>query len=209
MKITFISDTHTKHDEMTKDLPGGSILVHCGDVSSRGSKSEIKEFFDWFTSLPYEHKILIAGNHDFGFQKGNIDIPEGVHYLQDSEVIIEGIKFYGTPWQPWFYDWAFNLPIGGQELKDKFELIPDDTDILITHTPPKGFLDRVIRGNQSVGCEILRDRILKISPKINSFGHIHEDYGQIEFNGITFINASLLNHRYEYTNKPIVIDFKI
>lgn len=208
MNITFISDTHTKHYEADNDLPGGPILVHCGDISGRGRDWEIKEFLNWFSSLPYTHKIFIAGNHDFAFEKGKVEIPEGIHYLQDSSVIIEGIKFYGTPWQPWFWNWAFNLPRNGEELKEKFSLIPKDTDILLVHTPPKGILDRVIRGNESVGCEVLRDRILEINPKIVAFGHIHEAYGQEEINGIKYINASLLDHHYEYVNKPIIVEFK-
>lgn len=208
MNITFISDTHTKHQEMTPDLPGGPILVHCGDVSSRGNSWEINDFFDWFVNLPYTHKIMIAGNHDFGFERGSVVIPEGIHYLQDSSVIIEGIKFYGTPWQPWFFNWAFNLPRMGNELKERWSAIPEDTNILISHGPPKGILDRVIRGAEHVGCELLRDRIFEIKPNVVSFGHIHEAYGQEEIDGIRFINASLLDHRYEYTNKPIVINYE-
>jgi Icc-related predicted phosphoesterase len=206
--ITFISDTHTKHYEANLDLPGGPIIVHCGDISSRGRDWEIREFFDWFGSLPYTHKIMIAGNHDFGFERGPIEIPEGIHYLQDSSVIIEGIRFYGSPWQPWFFNWAFNLPREGEELKEKWSAIPKDTDILITHGPPKGILDRVIRGAEHVGCELLRDRIFEIRPKIVSFGHIHEAYGQEEIDGIKFVNASLLDHRYDYTNKPIIINYE-
>jgi predicted phosphodiesterase len=208
MQITFISDTHTKHDELNNDLPGGPIIVHCGDISGRGRLWEVNRFFDWFVNLPYTHKIMIAGNHDFLFEKGPVVIPEGIHYLQDSSVIVEGIKFYGSPWQPWFYDWAFNLPRNGPGLHSKWSAIPEDTDVLITHGPPKGILDRVIRGAESVGCEALRDRLLEIKPKIVAFGHIHEAHGQEIIDGIHYINASSLDHHYEYTNKPIVIDFE-
>lgn len=212
MKITFISDTHTKHREMTDDLPGGPMIIHCGDVSSRGNIYEIQDFLDWFSELPYTHKIFIAGNHDFGFQnsqiKSEIKIPKNIYYLEDESVIIEGIKFYGSPWQPWFCNWAFNLPRGGNELKEKWVDIPEDTDILIVHAPPKGILDSVSRGGEHVGCELLRDRILEIKPKIVSFGHIHEAYGKEIINDITYINASLLDLRYTYTNKPIIIDYE-
>lgn len=212
MKITFISDTHTKHYEMTNDLPGGPIIVHCGDVSSRGNVREINEFLEWFSELPYTHKIFIAGNHDFGFEKpyikSQIVIPENIHYLEDSSVLIEGIKFYGSPWQPWFFDWAFNLPRSGNELKEKWSDIPEDTDILVVHSPPKGILDVVARGGEHVGCELLRDRILEVKPKVVAFGHIHEAYGMEIINEITYINASLLDLRYDYTNKPIIIDYE-
>lgn len=213
MQITFISDTHGKHEELTKDLSGGPILIHCGDVSNRGASWEIRDFLEWFTKLPYTHKIFIAGNHDFHFEKpitkNEVLIPNNIHYLQDNHVIIEGIKIYGTPWQPWFFDWAFNLPRNGKEIKEKCDQIPLDTDILITHAPPKGILDRVIRGYEHVGCEILRNRILDVKPKINCFGHIHESYGLEIINDITYVNASSLDHRYDYVNKPIVIDYNV
>jgi Icc-related predicted phosphoesterase len=195
---------------MTSDLPGGPMIIHSGDVSSRGRFQETQDFIDWFASLPYAHKVFISGNHDFIFEKeNNLTIPDSIHYLQDSAVSIEGIKIYGSPWQPWFYNWAFNLPRNGKELKAKWDAIPEDTDILVTHGPPFGILDKVARGGDHVGCELLIERIREIKPKISVFGHIHEGHGTLELEGTTFINASMLDHRYEYVNKPIIIDFPI
>jgi len=209
MDITFISDTHSHHELMTQDLSGGPILVHCGDVSNRGRESEVIEFLEWFHSLPYTHKIFIAGNHDFIFQKtNNIVIPDGIHYLFDSSVIIEGIKFYGTPWQPWFYDWAFNLPVGGNALREKWAAIPNNTDIVIVHGPPFGILDTVARGGVHVGCRLLAERLLEIKPNICAFGHIHEAFGTTTVDKTTYINASMLDLRYEYTNKPMIIKYE-
>lgn len=211
MKITFISDTHTKHHEVTKDLPGGPILIHAGDISSRGSISEINEFLTWFSGLPYTHKVLIAGNHDFGFEDirhygdQGITIPDNVTYLQDESVIIEGLKIYGSPWQPRFYDWAFNVN-RGEEIAKKWEMIPEDVDILITHGPPFGILDRTERGD-IVGCEELYFRVFKVKPKIHVFGHIHEGYGLRETGDVIFINASCLDARYKYKNKPITVEY--
>ena len=210
MEITYISDTHTYHNLMTSDLPGGPMIIHAGDVSSRGRFQETQDFIDWFASLPYGHKVFIAGNHDFIFEKeNNLVIPESIYYLKDSSVIIEGIKIYGSPWQPWFYNWAFNLPRNSAALMSKWEAVPEDTDILVSHGPPFGILDKVIRGGEHVGCELLAERIRTIKPKINVFGHIHEDYGILELDGTTYINASMLDHNYQYVNKPIVIDFPI
>lgn len=210
MKITFISDTHTKHKALNSDLQGGPMIIHCGDISSRGKASEVNEFLDWFSELPYTHKIFIAGNHDFIFEKPNgIVIPENVHYLQDSFVIIEGIKIYGSPWQPWFYNWAFNLPLDGILLKEKWNMIPEDTDILVTHGPPFGIGDEVRRGSKSVGCKELLERVNKIKPKIHAFGHIHEAFGEFYKDGITFINASSLDEDYKYTHWPRIIDYEI
>ena len=209
--ITFISDTHGKHNELTKDLPGGYMIIHCGDVSNRGLIYEINQFTEWFSNLPYTYKIFIAGNHDFGFEKirksneVGVAIPHGVIYLQDEMVEIDGIKIYGSPWQPEFYDWAFNLP-RGEKLAEKWALIPGNTDILITHGPAFRMLDHVPSG-MMVGCEDLFNRIIEVKPKIHASGHIHHARGAKEFNDTLFINASICTERYDPTNKPFVVEF--
>ena len=169
MKITFISDTHNKHNHLTSKgmgiiLGSGDILVHSGDISSMGKSHEIQNFLNWFAHTDFKHKIFIAGNHDFGFENGYEIDQEfkdmGVHYLQDSEVTIDGIKFYGSPWQPEFYNWAFNLP-RGEKLAQKWAEIPDNTDVLITHGPAYGILDYAPMGGH-VGCEELYKRIFDV-----------------------------------------------
>ena len=213
-KITFISDTHNKHKHLTSKgmgniLGSGDILVHAGDCTSMGQKHEINEFLKWFSNTDFEHKIFIAGNHDFGFEK-ETDIDQqfkdlGVTYLFDNDITIDGIKFYGSPWQPEFYNWAFNLP-RGEELAAKWEKIPDDVDILITHGPAYGILDYAPIGGH-VGCEELYRKIVEVKPKIHVCGHIHDSYGQKTMGGIEFLNASTLNDRYEYAHKPIVVEY--
>jgi predicted phosphohydrolase len=211
MKITFISDTHNKHKYLTSNaydniLGSGDVLVHAGDVSSMGKSYEINDFLNWFSKTPFTYKIFIAGNHDFHFESYH-DIAigykeQGVHYLFDSDIVIDGIKFYGSPWQPEFHGWAFNLP-RGSKLAEKWFKIPEDADILITHGPPFGKLDYVRYGNENVGCEELMKRVEEIKPKIHVFGHIHEGYGYV-FDGNThYINAAVLNDRYEYRNRPV------
>jgi Icc-related predicted phosphoesterase len=140
-----------------------------------------------------------------------------ITYLEDSSFTIETpefgrpIKFYGSPWQPWFYDWAFNLPRLGTELQEKWNMIPEDTDVLITHGPPNGYGDLVNnwrQPNTHVGCECLINRIGEINPLVNVFGHIHEGYG-VEYGKDTlFVNASICTAGYEPTNKPIIIDLQ-
>jgi Icc-related predicted phosphoesterase len=210
-EITFISDTHGKHYELNKDLPGGWMIIHCGDISNRGLMSEINDFTNWFGKLPYEHKIFIAGNHDFGFEdvRHHNDpapiIPDGVIYLEDEMVEIDGIKIYGSPWQPRFYDWAFNVN-RGEEIAKKWAMIPGNADIVVTHGPVFGVLDDTIQG-QRVGCEDLYMRIMDVKPKIHACGHIHYGYGVKDYDGVTFVNASSLGERYTYINKPIVLDY--
>lgn len=210
-EITFISDTHGKHYELNNDLPGGWMIIHCGDISNRGLISEINDFTNWFGKLPYEHKIFIAGNHDFGFEdvRHHNDpapiIPDGVIYLEDEMVEIDGIKIYGSPWQPRFYDWAFNVN-RGEEIEKKWAMIPGNADIVVTHGPVFGVLDDTIQG-QRVGCEDLYMRIMDVKPKIHACGHIHYGYGVKDYDGVTFVNASSLGERYTYINKPIVLDY--
>ena len=214
-KITFISDTHTKHDKVNGFLPGGDILIHAGDLTGRGYLNEIDDFLKWFDKIDnYDTKIFIAGNHDFGFEDNPNQIKsllteyKTVDYLQDDLLLVgkgdyeDMVKVWGTPWQPEFHNWAFNLP-RGEKLKEKWDMIPTNTDILITHGPPHGKLDYVPYSNMNVGCEELIKRVNEIKPKINVFGHIHEGYGYV-FDGNThFINAAVLNGRYEFQNKPI------
>jgi len=219
MKITFISDTHNKHKEITEDLPGGDLLIHAGDISSMGYKYEIQKFCKWFYSLEnYTVKTFIAGNHDFGFEKRPEETMEIVNsykwitYLQDNHLSFGSdmenlVKIYGSPWQPEFHNWAFNLPKDGWELEQKWDDIPEDTDILITHGPAFGYLDTVMGRYENLGCELLVNRIKKIKPKIHVCGHIHSGYGYV-FDGDTHhINASVLDERYQYTQKPLTVEW--
>jgi Icc-related predicted phosphoesterase len=219
MKITFISDTHNKHNQITKDLPGGDLLIHAGDISSMGYKHEIQQFCKWFNGLDnYTNKIFIAGNHDWGFQdhpsqtKEIIDFYKNITYLQDQIDMIgenteDMIKVWGSPWQPEFYNWAFNLPRNGTELEGKWGLIPNDTDILITHGPAWGYVDKIFGNQTPLGCELLTTKIKEIKPKIHVCGHIHSAYGYV-FDGDThFINASVLNESYFYDNKPLSVEW--
>ena len=223
MKITLISDTHTRHHEITNDLPGGDLLIHSGDLMNSGRNIEdIKSFCKWFNSLDqYTHKVFIAGNHDRMFQEDPerameiVNSYKNITYLQDSWVEVgddnEKCKIYGSPWQPWFYDWAFNLPRLGTELQEKWNMIPEDTDVLITHSPPNGYGDLVNnwrQPNTHVGCECLINRIGEINPLVNVFGHIHEGYGVELGNKTLFVNASICNPGYSPINKPIIIDLQ-
>ena len=211
-KITIISDTHGKHHEITDDLPGGDILIHCGDFMNGGwDVEESIDFLDWLEDIKgYKHKIFIAGNHDIIFENDPklalalTSAYKNITYLQDSFIEVEGLKIYGSPWQPEFYNWAFNLPRGAA-LKAKWDLIPEDTDILVTHGPPMGFNDQVNGKGESLGCYDLKQRVLDIKPKLHCFGHIHSGYGIVPEDSTKFINTSVLNESYEYTQKPITL----
>lgn len=222
MRITFISDTHTKHGELTHDLPGGDLLIHAGDFMNSGYyKTEATNFLNWFHSISrYQHKIFIAGNHDRIFEmepdfvKETMEKYPTLDYLEDFSKYLFipdhiPVKVYGSPWQPEFYNWAFNLPRNGKELKKTWDSIPQDTDILITHGPAQGYLDTSgpPYNEPLLGCELLIERIKEIKPKIHVCGHIHGGYGY-KFDGNThFFNASVLDEKYRYSNAPLTVEW--
>jgi Icc-related predicted phosphoesterase len=211
MRLIFISDTHTLHLGYT--IPEGDVLIHSGDFMNSGRyESELKSFIDFYSKFPHKHKIVIPGNHDFWAERYPEDVKQkfkekNIHFLIQRSVVIEGIKFYGDPYQPWFYDWAFNLQ-RGKQLEENWKKIPEDTDVLITHTPPRGILDKVKGKDGHVGCDDLLNRINELNIKINAFGHIHEAHGTEEKNGVLFVNSSICDERYNPVNKPIVVDIE-
>ncbi|VAW74825.1 Fetal brain protein 239, partial [hydrothermal vent metagenome] len=189
MRLVIVSDTHGMHNEV--DIPSGDIFIHAGDFTGNGTLEEVEDFNHFLAGLDHTHKIVISGNHEYCFEKEprqSQDLLNNCIYLQDNATIIEGIKFYGSPWQPWFFNWAFNLERGA-EIRKKWELIDNDTDVLITHGPPVGHGDEVVSGER-VGCEDLIDFVDRIKPKYHIFGHIHEGYGISHNSHTTFINAS-------------------
>lgn len=205
MKIVAISDTHGQHRSIR--LPKADVLLHAGDVGYRGTKPEVVDFLDWLDKLPHPHKIFIAGNHDFFFErekKATIDrlLPNSVRYLKDEAVVIDGIKIWGSPYTPRFFQWAFNKA-RGHALADQWKNIPEDTDVLLTHGPVYGILD-LTADEQHAGDKELLTRILEIKPKFHVCGHIHEAYGVLKRRGITFVNACLLNENNVLVNKPVL-----
>lgn len=230
MRIICLSDTHSLHKKMSYNIESfidpkqENILIHAGDITNVGKEYDVASFIYWLQNLKgFDDKIFIAGNHDLSFEvkpswlnryinEENLSQSDCV-YLEDSEYIIEypefskPIKVYGTPWQPEFMNWAFNLPRKGKELKEKWDMIPNDVDILITHGPPYGINDKIEGRDDSLGCEILYDRVMMVKPKIHIFGHIHSGNNIVEKDGIVFINASICTEDYKPTYKPIVIDY--
>lgn len=216
MKFTCISDTHNKHLQIpTKHLTGGDCILHSGDISSRGTRTEVETFLEWYNDLPYTYKILIAGNHDFFFEQA----PEyeieavlakypNIIYLNDSGVELEGIKIWGSPVQPWFHSWAFNRK--DEKILEHWDLIPLDTNILLTHGPMKGYLD-LTNGGDIVGCPYLLDKLKDFTNlKLHQCGHIHEAYGSYQFaDGPLLINASVLDRSYNMAHYPFELDIVI
>jgi Icc-related predicted phosphoesterase len=188
MRIVLVSDTHGYHTLTT--VPDGDVLVHAGDLCRHGGLEDVEDFDRWLGTLPHPHKVVICGNHDWCFQEKPDEARRrltNATYLQDAACEIGGLTFYGSPWTPLFFDWAFMLP--DAELAAKWALIPDRVDVLITHGPPHGVLDWTNR-KEHAGSATLFDRVMKVKPRLHVFGHIHEAAGRAEHDGITFVNAS-------------------
>jgi Icc-related predicted phosphoesterase len=213
MKLIFVSDTHNKLNQFA--IPMGDILIHCGDWTGRGRDSEFNNFLKHLFKLPHKVKLIVAGNHDFCAEsrallvKEQIEAIPGCHYLDKSGIEIDGIKFWGSPDTPEFFAWAFNRT--PEQLQAIWELIPTDTDVLITHGPPYGILDYVVNlwspHGKHVGDPALLAKVMEIKPKIHAFGHIHCGYGQHVENGVKFLNCSNLGEDYKYANPPHEINY--
>jgi Icc-related predicted phosphoesterase len=207
MIIVSISDTHNKHKKTT--IPECDILIHSGDATGMGRSSEMQDFAKWFENQPAKHHVFVPGNHDFGFEKEEARFRgffSKTHVLIGESVEIEGLKIYGSPWTPWFHDWAFNFPQNDprhptSDAAKHWQLIPEDTNILVTHGPPYGILDMTKRGER-VGCMNLTDRIPALKDLIlHQFGHIHEDAGVVD-RGVAYCNASFVD-LYQQAKNPV------
>lgn len=182
MRILHLSDTHNCHHQL-HDLPEADVVVHSGDFCMVGSEHEAIDFLNWLCDLPYRHKIFICGNHDDCLYGANIEgLDSNVHYLCNSAVEIDGVKFYGVP--------LFMADCITDNQTNNYANIPFNTDVLITHSPPFGILD--FDDNINYGSEELLELISTLNLKAHLFGHIHTQHG-IEIIGSTlFSNGAIL-----------------
>jgi Icc-related predicted phosphoesterase len=203
MRIVAVADTHTFESDLGT-LPEGDVFVHAGDLLRGGTLEELQGVAQWIRELPHAHKVIVAGNHDWCFARERAQATAllgDAHYLEDSGVCIEGVGFWGSPWQPAYNDWAYNLPRGAP-LSEKWALIPTDTKVLITHSPPAGFGDRgPVPGR--LGCADLRARSEVVQPALHLFGHIHQDGGAWQHEGTCFANVTT----WECERGPSVFDY--
>lgn len=207
MIIDCISDLHG----IQPKLEGGDLLIVAGDITARDTSSEHIYFTQWLVEQPYKKIVMIAGNHDGLMKNWEPQLTDNLSYLVDSGCVYQGFKIWGSPWTPTFYNWHF-MKDRGEDIKKKWDLIPDDTEILITHGPPFGILDNVRSPLRSykdghAGCEDLLQTLDRLKHlKLHVFGHIHEGYGQIIRNGVLHVNASIMNRDYRPENTPIRIE---
>lgn len=199
--ILHLSDTHGQHKNL-KSLPEADVIIHSGDFTFAGSEDEAYDFMNWFCNLPYKHKIFIAGNHDMCmYGADHIDgLSRNVHYLYNNSVVIDGIKFYGIP--------MFMEDCMDGNLDVFINNIPDDTDVLITHMPPKGTCDLANygKGPEHRGNATLAELLKKLHPTCHLFGHEHDAYGKTIKENVIYSNACVVDSRYNLINNPTVIN---
>lgn len=221
-RFVCFSDTHGLHSNIpAQHIIPGDVLIHAGDFSDTGQLEQIVSFSQWLKEYPCTHKVVIAGNHDITFHEDyyhrawrrfhrdqydcrtvRASLTNCI-YLEDSPAEVAGYKFYGSPWQPFFCDWAFNLQ--PEQQQDIWERIPDQVDILLTHGPAYGHGDKCMHGGHA-GCQHLLKAIRQRRVPIHVCGHIHEGYGTTTDGQTVLINASTCTFRYKPTNLPIVFD---
>lgn len=205
MRIVAVADTHLYHRELR--VPDGDVFVHAGDLCQSGHVRELAIALDWIAELPHRHKVVIAGNHDWAFVRDRPAalclVAKGVDYLEDEALAIGGVRFWGSPWQPEFCSWAFNLP-RGQALAEKWSRMPENLDVLVTHGPPRGIGDLTATARRE-GCADLLARVAEVKPRLHLFGHIHEDGGAWQVGDTWFSNVTT----WECERAPTVFDLDV
>ncbi len=196
IKIVASSDLHGYLPE----IPECDLLLLGGDLCPDGNELKQALWLDtvfrrWLRDVPARAIVGVAGNHDFIFQNRPDLIPAlPWHYLQDSGIELFGLHIWGTPWQPVFFDWAFNLE--EEQLEQKWQLIPSNTDILLLHGPPRGYGDRNSH-DEHTGSPSLTRRIQEVQPRLAICGHIHEARGEYHIGNTLVANVSQLDLQYQ------------
>ena len=192
------------------------MLIVAGDIGE--NHDDYFLFFTWIAKTDYQKKVVIAGNHDYLIENGEVPIHAcaDFDYLCDSGTEFQGLKIWGTPWVRVDINWHPNVRAFGkyadEQLEPVWETIPKDTNILVTHSPPHGIGDcvgKTFSKMDCVGSPSLRNQIQTFLPKLHVYGHIHEGYGMrcnSDFPNIRFVNAAIMDKYYDPVNEPITIE---
>jgi len=212
MRIATTADLHG----YLPDVPVCDVLLIAGDVTPTADHDVAfqarwldTEFRAWLEAAPARHVVGIAGNHDFVYERAPELVPDDLPwtYLQDADTTIEGLRIWGSPWTPWFFDWAFNAPKGEEGeafLGERYATVPDDIDVLVIHGPPAGYGD-LTAGGMTVGSRAQLELVRRIEPALCVFGHIHEGRGSWQLGPTHLVNASAVDLRYQLHDEPIVV----
>jgi Icc-related predicted phosphoesterase len=219
MKVVAISDMHSM---LNFKVPKADMLLIAGDLCPAAHSAYLsvdiqknwlnKEFRTWIEEQPVDEVVITSGNHDWIFEVAKDEVPafnKNCHYIEDESIEILGLKIYGSPVQPPFNDWAFNRD--EKSIQKYWDNIPEGLDILLVHCPPYGIMDETNHPNyipEKIGCKRLMKRIKEVRPKYVVFGHNHSAHGVVEHDGITYVNASLVNEEYKMVREPIVLEIE-
>ena len=210
LRVVCISDTHGQHAKLR--VPDGDVLVHASDFMAFGDRpKEIIDFNQWLGKQPHQHKVVIAGNHDSMFERhpgAARELLGSAIYLENSATELAGLRFWGSPVQPEFNNWAFNVARGAA-IRRYWKMIPAKTDVLVTHGPPFGVLDKAHPSSAHLGCEELAKAVKQIKPRLPVFGHIHGGRGLSSGKDTQFVNASVVDEAYRLVHEPQVVEIEI
>ena len=211
MRIAATSDLHGH----LPPVPACDVLVIAGDITPISDHSAAfqahwldTDFRRWLDAAPATHVVGIAGNHDFVFERSPRSVPDDLPwtYLQDGAATVAGLAFWGSPWTPWFYDWAFNAPRGDAEerfLAQRCAGAPEGTDVLVVHGPPDGYGD-LTAGGVRTGSHAFLDAVDRVAPALALFGHIHEGRGTWTRGRTTLANLSAVDLDYALVAEPVI-----
>ena len=212
MRLVLLADTHDQNLH-TKfgTIPDGDVLIHAGDLVAIGRDPErYKRMGNQLRRFPHRYKLVVPGNHDHLFledlEAAKAALGTGISVLFDSSIEIEGKLFYGTPWLHWVEGkYTFET----QDSEAKWEMIPENTDVLITHSPPYGIFDLSAKSGEHIGSVELRKHVLeRVRPQVHVFGHNHMEWGQEEIEGVKFVNAAMVDDLYKPLRGATVIDLE-
>jgi len=205
MKVLVISDTHELEYRMYANIwPPADVLVHCGDVTNCGSPFAFEQFNEWLGELDYKHKLMVIGNHDvmnWSDRESYEKLLSNAVVLNRTGVTINGVRFWGYDWT----DVYFNPGPNAEQIMLEYEHIPEDTDVVITHMCPRSILDKTIDGRE-IGSTSLLEKVYGARPQFHLFGHCHDRQAIHEENGITFVNAAMIDAYFRVRINPIIIE---
>jgi predicted phosphohydrolase len=211
MRLAILADLHGH----LPDVPPCDVLLVGGDVRPGAATETDAEvaFLDgpfraWLEAVPAGHVVGIAGNHDFVFDRHPELVPRDLPwtYLEDTATTVAGLTIWGSPWTPWFFDWAFNAPKedGEDYLAGLYRAVPEATDVVLVHGPPAGYGDTTARGRR-VGSSALLDLVDRVQPRLCAFGHIHEGRGAWDRGATRLVNAAAVDLEYALVADPVVV----
>jgi predicted phosphohydrolase len=212
MIVAIVSDVHRRWHDIV--VPPCDLLISAGDYSNQGEPTSVVGFHEWMSHQPATHKISVQGNHELwvehSFESASAAVKEidpDIYFTAQQTLHISGHVIHCSAVTPYFCNWAWNVH-RGVDIQKHWEIIPDNTDILVTHGPAYGILDEIVPGSgEHLGCQDLLNRVKQLKNlKLHAFGHIHGSSGEELVDGVQFVNASMCDEQYTLVNPVRVVE---